>query len=105
MARQKPRIISPCVAERYNSRKEERIIEFSGHAEERGGLISFNNRDEDIVVGLFRLDKDVKVNCPPAALIFTDEGWLELEAIIDKRRALRAAEADLAAMAALSNGG
>lgn len=67
MRQRKPRVLSPCVAERYNRRPNERIIEFS-FSDGTGGLISFRQPDpERGLVGrveVYRTDGKVSVSAP-----------------------------------------
>jgi len=58
----KPRITSPCVAERHNKdRKDSRIIEFFDAELQVGGLIEFRRRDGKLLVLPYCLDEKVEV--------------------------------------------
>lgn len=64
MSRQyKPRVISPCIAEKHNTKSWSRIVEFSGHV--GGGLIEISDWTVDgkafVRVEPYRLDDDVRI--------------------------------------------
>ena len=60
----KPRIISPCVAERYNRRQDSRIVEFAFPDAQVGGLIEFRMQNGVPTVEVYRTDGQVQVIAP-----------------------------------------
>ncbi len=68
----KPRIISPCVAERHNSNGNERIAEFSAGPNATGGLLSVRSYGDKVVAELYRLDDSVVVRTDPDRLDLSD---------------------------------
>lgn len=62
----KPRIISPCVAERYNTDRAQRIAEISTKI--GGALLSVRERDEHVEIEIYRADPSVRVVTPPDPL-------------------------------------
>jgi hypothetical protein len=62
----KPRILSPCNAERATRRQNERIAEFS--SEHGGGLFSIRTYEGHAIAELYRLDETVRVRVEPDRL-------------------------------------
>lgn len=86
MPKRKPRVISPCTAERCSMQDHTRIIEFSGAtSNERGGLIEFRDLDEHMLVIPYVLGAEVRVNVKPDQLQLSPNDWRWLEQMIAKR--------------------
>lgn len=57
----KPRVTSPCIAEKYNRNKNTRIIEFFDPVLQVGGLIEFRRTDDGkLLVIPYRLSENVE---------------------------------------------
>lgn len=80
MPRRKPRVISPCSAERHSMQDHTRVIEFAGATSgERGGLIEFRDLEQHMLVLPYVLGSEVRVNVKPEHLWLTPNDWAALE--------------------------
>ena len=95
----KPRVLTKCFANTYSG-PHERIVEFSS---KNGGLISFKETDDNgLLVGIYRLDANVRVQVPNgafaggevpspqvSAIIQEAEAWLKSYSLRELRQTLR----------------
>lgn len=81
----KPRVISPCVAERHNWSRNSRIVEFSNNGWEglKGGLMALTNLpNQDFLVELYCLEPGVRVRVPVENLDISIE---DLNKLIERK--------------------